>query len=73
MSTPTPVKGDRYQHYKGGLYEIVDMAVHTETKEEVVVYRSLKYGTTWVRPLSVFSSWVTVDKIQVPRFQRAAP
>jgi Uncharacterized protein conserved in bacteria len=68
----TPTKGERYQHYKGGEYEIIDTAVHTESKEEVVVYRSLTYGTTWVRPLAVFNDWVKVQGVQVPRFQKKA-
>lgn len=47
-----PEPGRAYRHFKGGLYEFLTMATHSETKEELVVYRSMHYGTVYARPLS---------------------
>ncbi|MEA3372831.1 MAG: DUF1653 domain-containing protein [Campylobacterota bacterium] len=58
-----------YQHYKGNHYEVIDVARHSETEEEVVVYRAL-YGERglWVRPLKMFTENVHVDGVCTPRF-----
>jgi len=51
-----------YKHYKGNLYEVIDVAKHSETEEEHVVYRTL-YGdySLWVRPLAMFIETVELD------------
>lgn len=54
-----PEKGQRYRHYKGGTYEILCLAMCTETKLEGVVYRSEQYGTVYFRYLTVFMSSVS--------------
>lgn len=58
-----------YQHYKGGRYEVIGEATHTETEEALVLYRAL-YGERglWVRPLEMFCETVNVGGKQVPRF-----
>ena len=58
-----------YKHYKGNLYEVIDVAKHSETEEEHAVYRTL-YGdySTWIRPLAMFIETVQIDGQQVPRF-----
>lgn len=58
-----PLPGDLYCHFKGNLYEIVTLAIHSETEEEMVVYRQ-RYGAfeTYVRPLSMFLSEVDHEK-----------
>lgn len=58
-----------YRHYKGGLYQVIGSARHTESLEHVVVYRAL-YGEQglWVRPVSMFVETVIVDNHQQPRF-----
>lgn len=39
-----------YRHFKGGMYEVLGIAIHFETEEEMVIYRSLKNNSLWVRP-----------------------
>ena len=56
MAQGNPVIGEIYRHYKhGGLYQVVNIAEHTETGEKMVVYQSL-YGEfrTFVRPFEMF-------------------
>jgi hypothetical protein len=64
----------RYRHFKGGEYEVLGVARHSETREPVVVYRPL-YGDggLWVRPLAMFSEAVTHDGQTVPRFTYLGP
>jgi len=61
-----------YRHYKGNFYEVVDVANHSETEEQLVVYRAL-YGERglWVRPLAMFTGTVVVDGVEHPRFEKA--
>ncbi len=63
------IKPGRYRHYKGGDYEVIGCARHSETEEELVVYRAL-YGDRglWVRPMAMFVEAVQVDGQLVPRF-----
>jgi hypothetical protein len=58
-----------YRHYKGNDYEVLFEARHSETEEELVVYRAL-YGErgVWVRPKAMFVEEVEVDGRRVPRF-----
>ena len=58
-----------YRHYKGNDYKVMGVAKHSETGEDLVVYRPL-YGESglWVRPLSMFIEQVDVDGTPVPRF-----
>lgn len=58
-----------YRHYKGNLYEVSGLARHSETGEEMVVYRAL-YGSfgLWVRPAAMFAETVEHDGQTVPRF-----
>ena len=59
----------RYRHYKGGEYEVVGVARHSETLEAMVIYRPL-YNQTglWVRPYAMFFEQVDVNGLQQPRF-----
>lgn len=68
------VKLGRYRHYKGRDYQVLGCAKHTETGEELVVYRAL-YGEQelWARPKTMFSEEVTVDGKPVPRFLYIGP
>ena len=58
-----------FRHYKGGLYEYICEARHSETEEEMVVYRPLYNDSgVWVRPKKMFFEDVTVNGERVPRF-----
>lgn len=63
-----------YEHFKGNRYQVMDMVRHSETEEELVLYRAL-YGERglWVRPLDLFLSTKELDGKQVPRFTYIAP
>ena len=58
-----------YRHYKDKLYQVIGVATHSESGEQLVVYRPL-YGAggLWVRPLAIFCETVTIDGRSVPRF-----
>ena len=61
-----------YRHYKGNLYEVLGVARHSETEEQLVVYRALYgEGGLWVRPLAMFQEQVPGDSGLVPRFAPA--
>jgi hypothetical protein len=66
---PTPP--GRYRHYKGGEYEVLGCARHSETLEPLVVYRPL-YGDAgwWVRPHAMFFGTVLADGVEQARFVR---
>lgn len=63
----------RYRHYKGNEYTVLGVARHSETEEELVVYRQ-EYGDhgLWVRPKQMFLETVKVDGRNVPRFRHLA-
>ena len=68
MNEPCP---GQYRHYKGGLYEVLGIARHSETHEELVIYRPLYCeGELWVRPRAMFLETVVVHGVEMPRFQR---
>lgn len=63
------IKLGRYRHFKGGEYEVIGIARHSETREEMVVYRALYgEGGLWVRPASMWEETVTRDGKTSPRF-----
>ena len=66
----TTILPGRYRHYKGNFYEVLAVARHSETEEELVVYRKLYDDhSLWVRPLGMFLESVVVDGCEVPRFE----
>lgn len=70
MPPASPLLPGRYRHYKGGEYLVVGVARHSETEEELVVYRP-DYGDRglWVRPLAMFQESVLVAGVEQPRFR----
>ena len=56
------IKPGRYRHFKGNEYEVIGLARHSETQEEMVIYRTL-YGDfgLWVRPARMWNETVERD------------
>jgi len=65
------IKSGKYTHYKGNQYEVIETALHSETLEELVVYRAL-YGERrlWVRPATMWSELVEHNGQMVIRFTK---
>lgn len=63
------IQPGRYRHFKGNEYQVLGIARHSETLEELVVYRVL-YGDggLWVRPASMWTETVERDGYRGPRF-----
>lgn len=63
------IKG-KYKHYKGKEYQVIDVVKHSETLEELVLYKQL-YGdfALWVRPLKMFNEEINLDGKWVKRFE----
>lgn len=62
-----------YKHYKGNIYEVIGVAKHSETLEDVVVYKATyqKDGENlWVRPLIMFLETVVIDGVEKNRFEK---
>lgn len=64
------IKLGKYRHFKGNFYEVIGVARHSETMEEMVVYRAL-YGEhgLWVRPAAMWTETIDRDGYHGPRFQ----
>jgi cupin 2 domain-containing protein len=73
MNDKTSIQPGRYRHYKGREYTVIGTARHSETQEELVVYRQ-EYGAhgLWVRPREMFWETVKAEGLEVPRFQLLA-
>lgn len=69
------MKLGKYQHYKGNYYEVIGVARHSETLEELVVYRALynskEFGKNaiWARPKKMFLEKIIIDGKEIPRFK----
>ncbi len=66
------IKGT-YRHYKGNLYEVIDIVHHSESLEKMVLYKSLyenPIGKLWVRPYEMFFEEIELDGIKVKRFEK---
>ncbi|NBP05055.1 MAG: DUF1653 domain-containing protein [Bacteroidetes bacterium] len=79
MQPSFTIPAGRYRHYKGREYEVLGMALHSETLEEMVVYKPLYEipdiapGTLWVRPAAMFLETVITEQGEVPRFTAVNP
>ena len=63
------IKNRVYKHFKGDYYLVLDIVIHSETKEEMVLYRALyDDGKLYVRPLSMFIS--EVDHVKYPKVKQ---
>lgn len=66
------IKLGKYKHYKGKEYEVIGIAKHSETLEEMVVYKTLYQNSEsnlWVRPLKMFTEKIIVNGKKVERFK----
>lgn len=63
------IKLGKYQHYKGNFYQVIAVAKHSETLEDMVFYQALyREKDFWVRPLKMFLEEVEVEGKKVSRF-----
>ena len=67
----TIIEKGKYRHFKGNEYEVLEIAKHSETLEEYVVYRAL-YGEhgVWVRPASMWNEVIERDGKRMKRFEK---
>lgn len=66
------MKLGKYKHYKGKFYQVIGVAKHSETLEDIVVYKCLHnnpLSTLWIRPKKMFKEMVEVDGKKIPRFE----
>ncbi|MFA5099138.1 MAG: DUF1653 domain-containing protein [Candidatus Paceibacterota bacterium] len=64
------IKLGKYKHYKGKEYEVIGVAKHSETLEDLVVYRALYDDMhLWVRPYEMFLEEIEIDGVKRPRFE----
>ena len=64
------IKPGKYRHFKGNMYEVIGIAKHSETLEEMVVYRALYGdGELWVRPASMWNETVQRGSKTFARFE----
>jgi hypothetical protein len=65
-----PIPLGKYRHYKGNQYEVIGFSKHSETLEDMVIYKALySERGTWVRPLSMWENPIEVDDKTVKRFE----
>lgn len=66
----TEIKLGKYRHFKGNEYEVIAIARHSETTEEMVVYKALYgEGGLWVRPAFMWNETVERDGKVFRRFE----
>lgn len=62
--------GELWQHYKGGVYKVITLANHSETKEALVIYQSIPFGSIYARPLIMWHEPCETSEGPQPRFKR---
>ena len=62
------IKIGTYRHFKGGMYKVVAIALHSENLEEMGVYQNIENGKCWVRPASMWDEKVEYEGKTVSRF-----
>ena len=65
------IEKGKYRHFKGKMYEVIDFAKHSETGEQMVIYKALyDEGDLWVRPASMWDETIIRDGKSVKRFEK---
>ena len=64
------IETGKYLHYKGRVYEVFGTARHSETLEELVIYKNTENGLMWARPVSMWTEKVVYNGKVVPRFTK---
>lgn len=59
-----------YKHYKGSVYEVVGVAKHSETLNDLIIYRLVGSEVLWARPINMWNEGIMSNGILVPRFQK---
>lgn len=57
-----------YKHFKGNTYKVLNIGIHTETNEKMVVYEDINSHKVWIRPYDMFNS--LVDKEKYPNVEQ---
>ena len=67
-----PTVGAVYKHYKGGLYRVLGIGKHTESKGDIVLYQSIDHGSFWARPLREWNDRIPIARqgATIPRFEK---
>ena len=60
-------KGDKFRHFKGNIYEVIELAKDSEDLKNIVVYKNIETGDVWIRPYDEFIS--KVDKNKYPNVE----
>jgi len=63
-----------YRHYKGNNYDVIGVALHSETTLPFVIYKPLYNSPSpyWIRPYDMFVSTVLIDGVEIPRFKKVS-
>lgn len=59
-----------YQHHKGGIYELLFIATHSETGEKLVIYKNKNTESIFARPYEMFFETILKDGKKIPRFKK---
>ncbi len=60
-----------YRHYKGNVYEVIALAKHSETLEDMVIYRDVNAcEKVWTRPANMWNDEIVIDGKAVKRFEK---
>lgn len=59
-----------YKHFKGELYIVVDLAMHSESEEQYVIYHNINNkDKLWIRPINMFNDLIENEKLKIKRFE----
>ena len=62
--------GAIYEHYKGGIYQVLYEAINSENQEHLVIYKNLNDDILWARPKHMFLENIVLDGKETERFKK---